>query len=183
MATVGADGNISLGLRLANALPGKYTVLSGLWFAHGHDAMVAAIGRNRSDNKEEWQAISYRFVKDEKGWRVFVSVTLPVGKSIPDRRLGVIGVDINADHLAVTGTDRFGNLIEFRTIPCCTYGKSSAQSKAIVSEAVKTLITLASDRRKPLVRDQGRKTAVRTFVHSWNSRIPNPSYEVLKRKR
>ena len=151
VATVGADGSISLRLRLPNALPGKYTVLSGLWFAHGHDAMVAAIGRNRSDNKEEWQAISYRFVKDEKGWRVFVSVTLPVGKSISDRRLGVIGVDINADHLAVTGTDRFGNLIEFRTIPCCTYGKSSAQSKAIVSEAVKALITLASDRRKPLV--------------------------------
>jgi IS605 OrfB family transposase len=151
VAKVGVDGSISLRLRLPNALPGKYTVISGLWFAHGHDAMVAAIGRNLSDNKEEWQAISYRFKKDEKGWRVFVSVTLPEVKRISDRRLGVIAVDINKDHLAVTEIDRFGNLIEFWTIPCCTYGKSSAQSKAIVSEAVKALITLASDRRKPLV--------------------------------
>ena len=86
MATVGADGNISLGLRLANALPGKYTVLSGLWFAHGHDAMVAAIGRNRSDTKEEWQAILYRFKKDEKGWRVFVSISLPEVKRIKGLR-------------------------------------------------------------------------------------------------
>ena len=29
--------------------PGECTVIPGLWFAYGHDASVAAIGRNLSD--------------------------------------------------------------------------------------------------------------------------------------
>ena len=82
---------------------------------------------------------------------MFVPVSLPEVKHVSDRRLGVIGVDINAGHLAITETDRFGNPLDFRTIPCCTYGKSSDQSRAIVSEAVRSLVAIASDRRKPIV--------------------------------
>jgi IS605 OrfB family transposase len=151
VATIAEDGSISLRLRLPNVLNGKYAVISGLWFAYGHDAIVAAIGRNLSANKDEWQAITYRFVKDDKGWRVFVSLTLPKVKQVSDRRLGVIGLDINADHLAIMETDRFGNPIDFWTIPCCAYGKSSDQSRAIVGEAVKSLMAIAFDRRKPIV--------------------------------
>jgi len=151
VATVDEEGIISLRLRLPNALSGKHTIISGLRFAHGHDAMVAAIGRNLSNDKQEWQAISYRFKKDEKGWRVFVSISLPEVKRIADRRLEVSGVDSNKDHLAVTETDRFGNLIAFWTIPCCTYGTSSDRSKAIVSEAVKALLTIPLTERSPLL--------------------------------
>jgi len=60
-------------------------------------------------------------------------------------------VDINADHLSLTKADRFGNPIDFWTISCCTYGKSSDQSRAIVSEAMKSLLAIASARRKPIV--------------------------------
>ena len=151
VATVAEDGSILLRLRLPNALCGKYIVFSCLRFAHGHDAIIAAIGRNLSHDKSEWQAISYRFLKDDKGWRVFVSVSLPEVKRVSDRRLGVIGVDINADHLAITETDRSGNPVDVLTIPCCTYGKSSGQSRPMVGKAVKLLITIASIRRKPIV--------------------------------
>lgn len=151
VATVAEDGSISLRLRLPNAFPRKHTVISGLWFAHGHEAVVAAIGRNLSNNKAQWQAISYRFVKDDKGWRIFVSVSLHELELFSDRRLGIMGVDINTGHLAITETDRFGNPIDFWRIPCCTYGKSFHQSRAIVSEAVKSLVAIASDRRKPIV--------------------------------
>jgi len=151
VATVAEDGSISLRLRLPNSVEGKYGVIAGLRFAHGHDTIVAAIGRNLSDNKAEWQAISYRFLKDNKGWRVFVSVFLPEVKQISDRGLGVIGVDINVDHLAVTETDRFGNPVDFWSIPCCSYGKSADQSRAIIGEAVTSLVAIASDRRKPIV--------------------------------
>ena len=151
VATVAGDGSISLRLRLPNALWGKYTTIPGLWCAHGHDAIVAAIGRNLSNNKSEWQAISYRFFRDDKGWRVFVSVSLPEVKRISDRTCGVLAADINAGHLAVTETDRFGNPIDFRTIPCNCYGKSYRQSRAIVGEAVKILVAIASGRKKPIV--------------------------------
>ncbi|MGD1075631.1 MAG: hypothetical protein ABR903_06080 [Thermodesulfovibrionales bacterium] len=81
---------------------------------------------------------------------MLVSVSLPEVKHSSDKRLGGIGVDINADHLAITETDRFGNPIDFWTIPCCTYGKSSDQSRAVVSGAVKSLLAIASERKNLL---------------------------------
>jgi len=95
VATVADDGSITLLLRLPNAFPGEYTVIPGLWFAYGHDAIVAAIGRNLSAVKAEWQAISYRFLRDDKGWRVLVSVSLSEVKHSSDKKLGVIGVDVS----------------------------------------------------------------------------------------
>ena len=50
--------------------------------------------------------------------------------------LGAIGVDINSEHLAVAETDRFGNLVEAMRIPLNTYGKSTAQAKAVSGDAV-----------------------------------------------
>ena len=47
------------------------------------------------------QAISYRFKRDGKGWRVFATPELPEVELTTDRRRGAIGVDLNADHLAV----------------------------------------------------------------------------------
>ena len=49
------------------------------------------------------QAISYRFKRDAKGWRVFATTELPEVEITTDRRRGAIGVDLNADHLAVVG--------------------------------------------------------------------------------
>jgi hypothetical protein len=127
VATVAEDGSIALRLRLPNALSGKYLALRGLRFNHGHEAIVAAIGRNLSQDKEGWQAINYRFFKDEKGWRVFVTIALPEAHRTSRRGIGVIGIDINAGHLAVTETDRFGNPVEYFSVPCITYGKSREQ--------------------------------------------------------
>ena len=53
--------------------------------------------------------ISYRFKRDAKGWRVFVSTQMMDIPVVTDRRRGAIGVDLNADHLAVAETDASGN--------------------------------------------------------------------------
>ena len=45
-------------------------------------------------------AISYRFLLDKKGWRVFVSIAQKFKKKSA-QYLGAIGIDINSDHLAV----------------------------------------------------------------------------------
>jgi len=131
-------------------------------FAYGHDAIVAAIGRNLSEDQAEWQAISYRFVRDAKGWRVFVSIAIPEVAVISHRQAGVIGVDINADRLAVTETDRFGNPVGSWVIPCVTYGRASERRAAIVGDAVKQVVAIAVDRRKPIAiekLDFGKKRA------------------------
>jgi IS605 OrfB family transposase len=154
LATVAEDGTITLRLRLPNSSSAKYTVITSLRFGYGHEAILAAIGRNLSDNRSDWQAINYRFVRDDKGWRVFITVSLPEVKVISDRRLGVIGMDINADRLAVTETDRYGNPVAYFSVPCVTYGKTAEQRRAVIGEAVKQAVAFAVQKQKPLVMEK-----------------------------
>ncbi len=153
VATVSANGGITLRLRLPDVLSsgGKYLSFNSIRFEHGHEAILAAVGRNLSNSKSDWQAISYRFLRDDKGWRVFVTVAVPEVKRISDNRLGVVGVDINTDHLALTETDRFGNPVDVITVPCVTYGHTSEQRSAIVGDAVKQVVAFAIARKKPIV--------------------------------
>jgi hypothetical protein len=151
VAAVQDDGSVTLRLRLPDALgAGKHLAIERVRFAYGHDAIVAAIGRNLSEDKAEWQAISYRFVHDVRGWRVFVSIAIPEVAMISSRQAGVIGVDINADHLAVTETDRFGNPVGSWVIHYVTYGRTSERRAAIVGDAVKQVVAIAVDRCKPI---------------------------------
>jgi IS605 OrfB family transposase len=80
-----------------------------------------------------------------------VTVAVPEVKRISDNRLGVVGVDINTDHLALTETDRFGNPVDVITVPCVTYGHTSEQRSAIVGDAVKQVVAFAIARKKPIV--------------------------------
>jgi len=147
-ATVQADGKISLRIRLPDALQGrrKYFILKDLYFSYGHEQIVAALSSR--------VAISYRFVRDKKGWRIFA--TLPVRKPPTETKveLGVIGVDINADHLAVTETDRFGNFVRQARLTLNTYGKSRGQTRAAARDVAKDLINLALLAQKPVVLEE-----------------------------
>jgi IS605 OrfB family transposase len=142
------DGDISLRIRLPDALGehGKYLVIDNLHFAYGHEHIVAAL-----TNKESPVAICYRFVQDKKGWRIFA--TLPIQKSSKVTRsgIGVIGVDINADHLAVVETDRSGNPIHHTRLELNTYGTSQGQAKALIGDTVKKLVDWSVKTQKPLV--------------------------------
>jgi len=77
-------------------------------------------------------------------------IAIPEVAVISHRQAGVIGVDINADRLAVTETDRFGNPVGSWVIHCVTYGRTSERRAAIVGDAVKQVVAIAVDRRKPI---------------------------------
>lgn len=162
-ARIQDDGKFTLVLRLPNALSefGKTLCLSGIHFPYGHDKMLEALSTSRripaktkkgvNIIKRTGSALSYRFLRDEKGWRVFVSTEV-AGKDTSSRKeLGAIGVDVNADHLAVAETDRFGNLIKSWVIPLPVHGKSDDQKKALIGEAAKSLVTHAAQQQKPVV--------------------------------
>lgn len=151
VATALPDGSISLRLRLPSSAGGQYAVFRGLRFNHGHDAILAAIGNNLADDKNAWQAISYRFAKDDKGWRVFATIEVRKAPPTSVNGIGVIGIDINEGHLAVTETDRFGNPIEFGSISCVTYGKSAKQRAAVIGDAVRAVMAFAAGKQKPIV--------------------------------
>jgi IS605 OrfB family transposase len=101
--------------------------------------------------KEYGKAISYRFKKDKKGWLLFASTALEAPTWVTYENIGVIGVDMNADHIAAVETDRFGNPIRKKILPLNCYGKSSAQTKALIGDALAELVQWSATSHKHLV--------------------------------
>ena len=140
---------------------GKRVLLTGIQFAYGHDKIIAAIARSHRVTtttkagkpivKRIGSALSYRFVRDAKGWRVFVSSEAQSIEQSTNGKLGAIGVDVNADHLAFSELDRFGNLVRSLRIDLHTYGKTTDQAKALIGDAAVTIAELAKSSGKPIV--------------------------------
>lgn len=141
VATANDNGSFNLRLRLPNAI-GKYITFENVAFAYGQDKILESLQAKR--------ALSYRFKRDKKGWRVFVSTAME-RETISDIKYGAIGVDLNANCVAVSETDRFGNLVKTKVIPCITRGKSSEQTKATIGDVVKQVSDMASGSGKPVV--------------------------------
>ena len=167
VATIAEDGSLNLRVRMPDALAerhGKYLLIENVRFAYGHDQVLAALqsnseyaGYKRQHGEKEarstnlGQAISYRFKRDGRGWRVFVSTNMMDVPVVTDRRRGAIGVDLNADHLAVAETDASGNCLNAWRVPLVTYGKSTHQAEALIGDAVASVVAYAKDAGKPIV--------------------------------
>ena len=70
---------------------------------------------------------------------------------VTDKRRGAIGVDLNADHLAVVEADASGNYVNAFSMPLVTYGKSQRQAEAIIGDAVASVVAYAREAGKPIV--------------------------------
>ena len=70
---------------------------------------------------------------------------------VTDPRLGAIGVDINADHLAVTESDRYGNWIRSESLGYQLKNLTSDQTEAVLGDYVAAIVAMAKEARKPLV--------------------------------
>ena len=167
VAAVADDGRLTLRLRLPDCLVnqhGKYLFIQGVRFAYGHEQVLAALGSNadyaayrrqhgerEARGTELGQAISYRFKRDDKGWRVFVSTEMMDVPVVTDRRRGAVGVDLNADHLAVAETDASGNCINAWRVPLVTYGKNTHQTEALIGDAVASVVEYGRVAGKPIV--------------------------------
>ena len=167
VASIADDGSLTLRLRMPDCLAeqyGKYLVIEGVRFAYGHGQVLAALASNaeyvayRREHGDQaaratalGQAISYRFKRDGKGWRVFATTELPELEITTDRWRGAIGVDLNADHVAVAETDASGNYVNAWRVPLVTYGKNTNQAEALIGDAVAGVVEYARGAGKPLV--------------------------------
>ncbi|MEU2978101.1 IS200/IS605 family accessory protein TnpB-related protein [Streptomyces hirsutus] len=110
---ISPDGEVSLRLpaplsNLANAPHGRYVLTGRIRFAHR--------GQEWADRVEANRAIAYRIHHDvargrwyvTASWQQPVTRTVPLAAALAD---GVIGVDMNADHLAAWRLDVHGNPI------------------------------------------------------------------------
>ena len=82
---------------------------------------------------------------------MFVSTEMTDVPVVTDRRRGALGVDLNADHLAVAETDASGNCINAWRVPLVTYGKNTNQAEAIIGDAVASVVQYAREVGKPIV--------------------------------
>jgi hypothetical protein len=145
-ATLKPDQTLQLRIRLPQALEkyGKYLVIPSITFKYGKDELYSLL------NSKTTQAITWRFKRDEKGWRLFASFEVPPAPCTSQQNIGVIGLDINVGHFALVETDRFGNPISKVSIPCNVYGKSSDQAKAVIGDAAAAAVAFAESKNKPL---------------------------------
>ena len=167
VASIADDGSLTLRLRMPDCLAeqyGKYLVIEGVRFAYGHGQVLAALASNaeyvayRREHGDQaaratelGQPISYRFKRDAKGWRVFATTELPELEITTDRWRGAIGVDLNADHVAVAETDASGNYVNAWRVPLVTYGKNTNQAEALIGDTVASVVEYARGAGKPLV--------------------------------
>ncbi|MHB8255517.1 MAG: IS200/IS605 family accessory protein TnpB-related protein [Acidiferrobacter sp.] len=113
--------------------------------------MAAKTKAGKPIEKRVGTAISSRFLRDEKGWRVFASVEAQAVDPVSRRALGAVGIDVNAYHLAGAETDRFGNLVKALRIDLPLYGKTDDQAKALIGDACVALANWAKAAGKPVV--------------------------------
>ena len=172
VARLQADGTFLIDLRLPGDKASRVT-LGPLRFPYQEDKLRAAVSLHAGVAKTKLpkitktskagkpysrflypdglSALSWRFIRDKKGWRVLVSFDEPKVAVTTDAKAGVLSVDLNADHLAWAELDRFGNPVDAGNIPCVTYGKTAEQAQAIIEAAAIVLVDHAGRIKKPLV--------------------------------
>ena len=70
---------------------------------------------------------------------------------VTDRRRGAIGVDLNADHLAVAEAVASGDGLNTWRMPLVIYGQSQHQAGARKGDAVASVVRYARNAGKPIV--------------------------------
>ena len=200
VASVADDGTLTLRLRMPDCLAaqhGKYLVIQGVRFAYGHEQVLAALqgnadyagyrrehGENAARATGLGQAISYRFKRDGNGWRVFATTNMMDVPLVTDQKRGVIGVDLNADHLAVAETDASGNCVNAFSVSLVTYGKSCHQAEAIIGDAVASVVAYAREVGKPIVIEKldfrQKKAALEGESHKYSRMLSSFSYGKIK---
>jgi IS605 OrfB family transposase len=134
-----------LQLRLPNALAGEFGthITVPVVFPHGQEILNNALLAG--------QAISYLFVRKDKGWYVHATterIEVPV---VTDKKNGALGIDLNADHIAVSRVDPSGNPTETWGIPTLLFGKSKHQIEALLGDAVAYIVQYAGENLIPIV--------------------------------
>ncbi|MEZ9903920.1 IS200/IS605 family accessory protein TnpB-related protein [Vibrio breoganii] len=95
--------------------------------------------------------LTYRFKRKDGAWYVYISFRLDAPDVITWRSNGALGVDVNADHLAVTLTTGDGNYHGSWTMPLALRGKTTAQRNDIIGNAVKKCTEIALENGVPVV--------------------------------
>lgn len=164
------NGAYSLHIRLPDALGGEYRVIEGITFDYGADVITKATESNhlrqfhskkpqidklkalRPDAtknallEDYGQALTIKLTRHKCGWQLAVTVDeQSQHEAFVSFNDGALGVDVNADHLALSVVDAQGNLVHAESYPIdlSTHAATSHQRAAAIGEAGKHVVALA----------------------------------------
>jgi len=141
------QGELQVRLRLPDVLA-KEQGVKHLFFSHVHWRYG---GKDILDALQRKVAMSYRFLRDKKGWRLFISFVKEKALEVTREQAGSIGIDLNEHHVALTEIDYKGNFLQKKTVPLSLYGKSKEQAKALLGDVCKEIVSFAKEKGKPLI--------------------------------
>ena len=171
------DGKYTLRVRLPNELTekhGQYVYLTDILFPYRSEVIEAAVlaNQDRRERQAEYrrlkkagetdqsesqylagtgQALSYRFVRDNKGWRVLVSTSMKRPMPVADTAKGVIGIDFNADHLGIAELNRAGHKVHLDSLPLVDCQATSRQNRTQMEALAIEVVRRAKEAAKPIV--------------------------------
>lgn len=140
------DGTSIAFLRLAPALEAEFgthiQILLNIRFYH--DEVLAAASNGGTP-------LTYRFKRKNDQWYVYISFRKTGTEMFTSKSLGALGIDLNADHLAVTLITGDGNYKQSWTMPLPLSGKTTEQRSDIIGNAVKECTDLAERFGVPVI--------------------------------
>jgi hypothetical protein len=123
---------------------GRHIVVPSVRYSYGQNIIDQALANN--------EAITHRFVRKDKRWYVHTTVEIsrPRQVSFKPREIGVIGVDVNEKEVAVSETDRSGNLVWSKTCPACVKDRSTGRTMATYGDICALIADRAVKTGKPI---------------------------------
>lgn len=100
------------------------------------------------------KAVCYTLVRKKNYFIIKATIELEPKACQEDTSVGVVGVDINVDHMALCQTDNKGNIIDTCMYRYCLEGKSSNQRKHILQNVIATITEYCKQVDKPLIIEQ-----------------------------
>lgn len=90
--------------------------------------------------------ISWRLTRDARGWLCAFTADEGEIEGKTSRLAGMLGVDVNADHLAVSAVDRHGNVLDAWNVPLLLTGLSKERAADLIGKAARDCARAARER-------------------------------------
>ena len=131
-----------------HSMNGTAVVFPGVVFPYGQALLDEYI--NKQITGECAYPIAWRIEETGGSFLIKCTITIADPHKNEDYSTGCIAFDTNVDHLAVSETDAYGNLVSFTTIPFHLDGVSSEKATHILSETLEKVFALCAEKHKPL---------------------------------
>lgn len=123
----------------------KEIIINNIYFPYGQELIKTHLNSRIPITWSITDLGDYYIIK------CMIDISIDKSKLNYSKADGVIGYDINYNHIAYSNIDKHGNLLSFDIIPYNLNNKSSEQANKIIEKAIIPLIEIANKYNKPLV--------------------------------